>query len=494
MSGLRYNNAWSGYKLGGRVTVAVGDVTGNGLTDIIGGTSEGLVFIFEWNGRTYRRRGLISIGRPVEVVALGDTDGDGINEIIVGTTGGVQVWTWTGASFQQVFRTNVGRITSIAVGDFDNDGLEEIAVTAGSRVLVYGFDGAEYDLVAELDFDRRVLVGAGDLSGNGRIELVVAFVGGRQISLFRWTGLQFVEVRSTNIGRTIAGPLFVGNVIDSFDEEIVVGVDSGSRFVVLERTANLRERFVSSSLGSQIQGFAAGDWDEDGDNELIVGTSRRVFIFQWDRTFTEIARINVEGTISSVAAGDVNDDGLLEIVVGTAQGNIFILRQQFEASTQFLIQEELTIPNGLPDAIKVAEARVSKTVVQEVRTIPGKIIVKGFFVVSVLYVGKPDRKVFEFDERVNFVHFIEAPGIGRGDFADVDVRVEFINTRFDPSMPREVEVVIVAEIRVFDHIVRQGETLVTLAQQYNSTVEEIQRINGLSGNQAFAGQKLKLPF
>ncbi len=495
MSDLRYNNSWSGYQLGRRLKVAVGDVTGNGLEDIVAGSADGLLFVFEWNGRTFRRR-VVNVGRSIEVVALGDTDGDGINEIILGTTAGVQVWEWTGTSFVRVFRSQqLGRVTSIAVGDFDNNGQEEFAVSVGSTVFVFQFDGVSFQLMAEPDFDIRVLVGAGDMTGTGRDELVVAFVGTGRVSIFRWTGLRFVEVRSALIGRPIAGPVEVADVTDDFREDIILGVDSGTRFVILERTATLREVFVSSSLGARIVGFAVGDWDLDGENELIVGTSRRVFVFKRRRrTFVEVARIAVEGTISSVAAGDVNDDGLLEIVVGTVQGNIFILRQTFEAENQFLIQEELTVPSGLPDIIKVAGVKVNKVRVDEVRVIPGKVIVKGRFEISVLYVGEPDRRVFEFDETVTFVHFVEAPGIGPGDRVDVDIEIEFVNARFDPSQPRKVEVVIVAVVQIFDHIVREGETLITLAKQHNTTVKEIQRINGLKGTRAFAGQKLKMPF
>lgn len=43
------------------------------------------------------------------------------------------------------------------------------------------------------------------------------------------------------------------------------------------------------------------------------------------------------------------------------------------------------------------------------------------------------------------------------------------------------------------HVVRAGDTLWRLAQQHGTTVSQLQRLNGLSGNMIFVGQRLALP-
>jgi nucleoid-associated protein YgaU len=43
------------------------------------------------------------------------------------------------------------------------------------------------------------------------------------------------------------------------------------------------------------------------------------------------------------------------------------------------------------------------------------------------------------------------------------------------------------------HVVQQGDTLFSLAQRYNVTVEAIQQANQLTGDSIFAGQQLIIP-
>ncbi len=44
------------------------------------------------------------------------------------------------------------------------------------------------------------------------------------------------------------------------------------------------------------------------------------------------------------------------------------------------------------------------------------------------------------------------------------------------------------------HVVRPGESLFSIAKQYNTTVEAIAQLNNLSDtNVIYAGQKLKIP-
>lgn len=45
----------------------------------------------------------------------------------------------------------------------------------------------------------------------------------------------------------------------------------------------------------------------------------------------------------------------------------------------------------------------------------------------------------------------------------------------------------------FEYIVRSGDTLWLLAQRYNTTVDAIKNLNGLSGNSLSIGQILKIP-
>jgi hypothetical protein len=119
-------------------------------------------------------------------VAVGDLDGNGLREIVTGAGPGggphVKIWktdgkTW-GGGFFAFDPTDSGGI-SVACGDVDGDGKDEIIVGSGQgarpRVRIFNFRGT---LLHELQLGDRVSsqglrVTASDVNGDGRAEILV---------------------------------------------------------------------------------------------------------------------------------------------------------------------------------------------------------------------------------------------------------------------------------------------------------------------------------
>ncbi len=182
----------------GGVSIAVGDVTGDGFADIVTGTSDGFqsnvnVFDGVTGGLARSFLAFDSSFTGGVSVAVGDTSGDGRADIIVGAgvNGHSHVRAFDGISnnvFSDFFAYGAGFAGSInvAVGNIDGGSSEEIVTGtgAGSSANVKVFNGSGGSTLASFfafdsAFTGGVNVAAGDTDGDGLAEIVAgAGIGG----------------------------------------------------------------------------------------------------------------------------------------------------------------------------------------------------------------------------------------------------------------------------------------------------------------------------
>lgn len=185
------------------VSVATGDLNGDGVADIVvAGGRGGKPIVKVYDGRTLKELGSFEAYSATFTggvsVAIADVNGDGRADIITGAGVGsaAQVKVFGGAglfnaagvlvakpvamrnffAFDPSFR---GGIT-VAAGDVNGDGRADIVVgkMAGGTPEVKVFDGGSgatlYDYYAlNPNYTGGVSVAAGDLTGDGRAEVVV---------------------------------------------------------------------------------------------------------------------------------------------------------------------------------------------------------------------------------------------------------------------------------------------------------------------------------
>lgn len=77
---------------------------------------------------------------------------------------------------------------------------------------------------------------------------------------------------------------------------------------------------------------------------------------------------------------------------------------------------------------------------------------------------------------------------------NVDIRVEFADVRFDPVNPREITVIVIAQICLFNFIVPARILLSDLSQQVNIPRELLAEINELDLDSTLEeGDRLLIP-
>lgn len=173
----------------GGVRVATGDVTGDGVADIVTGAGPGAgghVKVFD--GHTGAMVHSFFAFDPAfqggVFVAAGDVTGDGIADIVVGADagGGPHVKAFDGTSLallQSFFAYDhafVGGV-SVAAGDVNGDGRADIITgTAAGSSHVKVFDGSSSQVLASFlaygSFQGGVYVAAGDVNGDGKADII----------------------------------------------------------------------------------------------------------------------------------------------------------------------------------------------------------------------------------------------------------------------------------------------------------------------------------
>jgi glucose/arabinose dehydrogenase len=213
----------------GGVRVASGDVTGDGIPDVIAGTGPGSDSrVRVYDGSNFK---MIQDFAPFEAgftggvfVAAGDVNGDGRADLVVtpDETGGPRVRVLSGkdgstiADFFGIDDPNFRGGARAAVGDFNHDGTPDLAIAAGfgggPRVAL--FDGKSLPtgdtpvkivgdfFVFESTLRNGVCLAAGDFDGDGFADLVTAAGPG---------GAPRVQILSGASLPTVDTPVVLGN-------------------------------------------------------------------------------------------------------------------------------------------------------------------------------------------------------------------------------------------------------------------------------------------
>ena len=233
---FRSSNPYAGYA--GPVTIAVGDVTGDGVEDIITGASvNGHVKVFDGVSGA-EIRSFIAYGGSGGGVSVGavDVDGDGFADILTGASVNGHVKAFSGATGAEIrsffaYAGFTGAVT-VAGGDIDGDGFADILTGASVNGHVKAFSGATGAEIrrffAYAGFTGAVTVAGGDLDGDGFADILTGASINGHVKAFGGTDgselSSFFAYEGFSGGVRVAG----GDVDGDGRDDIITGAGPGA--------------------------------------------------------------------------------------------------------------------------------------------------------------------------------------------------------------------------------------------------------------------------
>jgi predicted outer membrane repeat protein len=212
------------------VSLAVGDVTGDGLDDVVVGSGPGvksLVVVYDGaTGKALKSLAPFAATFPGGInVAVGDTTGDGTDEIVVGAGSGaaapgVAVLSFATGKQLTGWGLDATKFTggvNVAVVDRNGDGYGDVVAAqaaGGSRITIFDGRGPRTPLAVfnayYASYVGGVNIAADDVDGDGLPDLVVSPARGNTVKVVAFNPRTFKPIEAFTADKNFTKGIYLG--------------------------------------------------------------------------------------------------------------------------------------------------------------------------------------------------------------------------------------------------------------------------------------------
>jgi FG-GAP-like repeat len=311
--------------------LAIGDVNGDGLPDLV--SESGEVAFGEGEGYFTKPFGYpIEAGYEISNVILSDLRNNGRTDIITGGYVAISVLLNLGKGYMEdgIWTSVTGGASCAAGADFNGDGKPDLAVTTSSGISI--LLGTEKYLTPFTTGTSITLAGAGcpifgDLNGDGKPDLLVGFNGSpNSINAYLGNGDGTFTLKSTTPTPNSGGSI----VLADFNHDGKLDFAISGNLIALgngDGTFQNPIDIVANPPTGGFSGIAAGDINNDGWPDLVltsdvfpINANATVLLNNHEGGFTQVPTNFGAGTAQPILA-DLRGNGNLDLVLGASGGS-----------------------------------------------------------------------------------------------------------------------------------------------------------------------------
>ncbi|WP_167856680.1 FG-GAP-like repeat-containing protein [Hymenobacter aquaticus] len=367
--------------------VAIGDVNGDGIMDVVIGTGNSTLLTYiGTGGGSFAAPVSTATGSGPSQVVLADVDNDGDLDAVTPSfgAGGTSVHRNVGGVLGAATLLPTGPSPrNVAVVDVDGDGdLDILTNSVGNSNVTLNLNNAGTFAAATQVATTGASpygIAAADFNGDGIMDFATADANGNTLSIRLGVGNgTFTAAANVNPGLTpfglVAGDLNGDNIAD-----LVTCNRNGTTVVVALGVGNGTFGTPTTvTVGSQPIDVSLADVDADGDLDLLVanfnGANVSVCRNSGAGTFAAAATYAANTQPFVIMPGDVNGDGALDLVTANLASTATTVLYNGTSLTDLTVSTTANIPGGAYNNITVTGTGVG--------TVTGSVSVAGAFVVQ----------------------------------------------------------------------------------------------------------------
>ncbi len=352
---------WTSPRTDATHSVALGDIDGDGRLDLVEGNCGS-------PNRIYRNEGLSQDGRlrldhvlwtdgisdTTTSIAVGDVDGDGLLDLVVGNGDGEEycagsgitampnkLYLGDGATLEAApawESDEADHTRSVALGDVDGDGDLDLAVAndwmpdGGEDRIYLNEDGSLETTAswASMEAESTHAIAWGDVDGDGDLDLATGGPGPNYIYLNLEAGLEITPTWMSD-AMLLTSSIAWGDVDGDGDLDLAAGNDWDVNSLYIYENLNLDDEPVweQPTDPDRYTTIAWGDVDGDGDLDLIAGSdldASEVYLNHNGQLAAAPAWSKVIDGAQSLAWSDADGDGDLDLAVAQGENGCALYR------------------------------------------------------------------------------------------------------------------------------------------------------------------------
>lgn len=346
--------------------IAVGDVTGNGASELCTGGRDGVLRLYDANRSEIAFLAQHDVGGSILSIKIADANNDGQMELVIGRAvgsgetpgeaGTVQVYRYApSGQLELLDKFPVDRfVTTVHVTDVTGDEKNEIMVGGSDstlRILRMDTDNNITQFVNHQLDDMPIAIGTCDVIGD-EIEEIVTGNRDRTLRIFKVRDHSVEQIEVIELPSPVIS-VAAGDILG--DRKMELGVVTHDGSIRVYRNEESKLDLFSKLENVNALSLRIEELNADHMDEIVVATSdfKINFYSLQMADLNQIASIDIGKKILSINVGDAGGDGRKEVQVGVSEGPLKVIEGLYKIIPTFEVSPEAKAGTALRGKITV---------------------------------------------------------------------------------------------------------------------------------------------